>query len=183
MDKFTNLYAFLEFAKNNRKYPESTANNLKSALKIFEKVLTDDEQESIDLVEDRIEEIFINVINNNKNKSIASLNTYKARLQRVLDDYKKYGADPSKIQNWHANLHPSTALLIKKDKQDKISDKPLSDLSSPLHRGVDNVHKLELSLPSSKEKFVLLIPNTITKSDAQILKALIDSLTQKLDKN
>ena len=179
MDKFTNLYAFLEFAKNNRKYPESTANNLKSSLKIFEKALNEDELDSVELVSERIEEIFVSVINQNKDKSITSLNTYKARLQRVLDDYKKYGADPSKLQNWHTNSQLSTRVLNTKDKQDKISDKPLSDLSSPLHRGVDNVHKLELSLPSSKEKFVLLIPNTITKSDAQILKSLIESLIDK----
>src|SRR3989338_5876139 len=69
MEKFNNLYTFIDFAKGNRKYPENTANNLKSALKIFEKVLTEDELNSISLIEDRIEEIFINVINSNKKKN------------------------------------------------------------------------------------------------------------------
>ena len=119
MEKFNNIYTFIDFAKGNRKYPANTANNLKSALKIFEKVLTDDELNSISLLEDRIEEIFISVINSNKNKSIGSLNTYKARVLRVLKDYKKYGANPAKIQNWQTKIRNSTPLLINKDNTDK----------------------------------------------------------------
>ena len=66
MHKYSALYDFIDFAKGNRKYPENTANGLKSALKIFEKELNVDELNSIDLVEDNIEEIFINVVGKNK---------------------------------------------------------------------------------------------------------------------
>ena len=41
MEKFKNLYDFIDLAKVNHKYPGNTANNLKSALKIFEKELND----------------------------------------------------------------------------------------------------------------------------------------------
>ncbi|KKQ22135.1 MAG: hypothetical protein A3G45_01185 [Candidatus Staskawiczbacteria bacterium RIFCSPLOWO2_12_FULL_37_15] len=182
MEKFNNLYTFIDFAKGNRKYPENTANNLKSALKIFEKVLTEDELNSISLIEDRIEEIFINVINSNKNKSIGSLGTYKARLLRVINDYKKYGQNPSKIQDWMPRLRQgfggqrknSTALLNKKDKPDKT----LSELSYPTHTPVDNIHKIELSLESNN-KATLLIPKNIKNSEAETLKSIIDSLTKK----
>jgi len=152
MKKFIELYQFLEFAKNNRKYPESTANNLKSAIKIFEAVLNEDELASLDLVVERLDEIFFSVISRNKDKSITSLNTYKTRLQRVLEDYKKYGADPSQIQNWYI----STPRLITKDKPDKLSDKPLSDLSSPTHTPVNNVHKLEFIVQKNSRIEILL---------------------------
>lgn len=184
MQKFNNLYTFVEFAKNNRKYPQSTANNLKSALKIFEKVLTDDELASVDLIKDRIEEIFINIINNNKDKSIGSLNTYKARVLKVLNDYKKYGEDPTKIQSWIIKsrnslpdvrqVHQFTGVLNKKDKPDKN----LSELSDTTHNHVNNVHRIELALDSNS-KAVILIPRDITISEANTIKVIIDSLVKK----
>ena len=119
MEKFNYLYDFIDFAKANRKYPESTANNLKSALKIFEKELNPEELKSINMIEDSIEEIFRSVAIANKDKSIISLNTYKARLLKVINDYKRYGADPSKIQKWVIKTKKSTPLLIKQDKTDK----------------------------------------------------------------
>ncbi|OGZ78772.1 MAG: hypothetical protein A2528_01085 [Candidatus Staskawiczbacteria bacterium RIFOXYD2_FULL_37_9] len=183
MEKFNNLYTFVEFAKGNRKYPENTANNLKSALKIFEKILTDDELESVSLIENRIDEIFLNVVTNNKNKSIGSLNTYKARVLKVINDYKRYGQNPSKIQGWVPRLRQgsggqrknSTPLLNKKDKQDK----DLSELSSPTHNPVNNVHKIELALDSPDSMAILQIPKNITASEAEILKLIIDSLLKK----
>src|SRR5574343_1748645 len=94
-DNFSNLYDFIDVAKSNRKYPTNTANNLKSALKIFENELNQDELKSIRMIEDSVEEIFRSVVIANKQKSIVSLNTYKARLLKVITDYKKYGADPA----------------------------------------------------------------------------------------
>ena len=54
-----------------------------------------------------------------KDKSIISLNTYKARLLKVIKDYKKYGVDPGKMQSWVTKTKQYTPLLIKKDKTDK----------------------------------------------------------------
>jgi site-specific recombinase XerD len=89
-DKFINLYDFVDFARANRKYPDNTANNLKSTLKIFEKELNAEELKSIDMVKDSIEEIFRSLVIAHKDKSIVSLNTYKARLLKVIKYYKKY---------------------------------------------------------------------------------------------
>lgn len=166
------LYNFLNLAQNNRKYPVNTANNLKSALKIFEQVLTKEELNSLDLIEQRIEEIFLSVLNANKGKSIESLNTYKARLLKVIKDYKKYGQNPAKIQIWQPKLHKSTPLLNRSDKQDKT----LSILSALNHTPVESVHKIELSL-SSGSRAILSIPRNIKKIEAQILKSIIDSLS------
>lgn len=173
MDKFINLYDFVDFAKANRKYPDSTANNLKSALKIFEKELNVEELKSIDMVEDSIGEIFRSLVIANKNKSIVSLNAYKARLLKVIKDYKKYGAEPSKIENWVTKIKKSTPLLIKKDKIDKKN----IVLSNSINESVENLHKIELSLDCGKAQ--ILISKNITLKEAKMLKDIIDSLIIK----
>lgn len=183
MDKFSNLYNFIDLAKANRKYLESTANNLKSALKIFEKELTNEEINSITIIEERIEEIFKELVNSNKEKSILSLNTYKARLKKVIKDYKRYGTVPEKMKNWtpkekkslptdrHTRL--STPLLIRKDKKDK----DISFLSNSFHTPVEKCHRIEFILENGS-KANLLIPCDINKKDLNTIKALLDSLTK-----
>lgn len=173
MEKFTNLYDFIDFARVNRKYPENTANNLKSALKIFEKELNAEELKSIDMVEDSIGEIFRSLAIANKDKSIVSLNTYKARLLKVIKDYKKYGADPSKIQNWVSKTRIASGQKHPKDKPDKNK----INLSNRINSPVDNSHKIELSLSGGTAQ--VLIPKDINEKDAQIIKSVIDSLVVK----
>lgn len=169
-DKFNNLYDFVDFAKANRKYPDSTANNLKSALKIFEKELNAEELKSINMVEDSIGEIFRSLVLAHKDKSIVSLNTYKARLLKVIKDYKKYGAEPSKIQNWVAKTRNSTPLLIKKDKPDKNK----TALSNSINASVENCHKIDLSLDCGRVQ--ISIPRGVDAKEATIIKNIIDSI-------
>jgi site-specific recombinase XerD len=170
MDKFISLYDFIDFATANRKYPSNTANNLKSALKIFEKELNAEELKSIDMVEESIGEIFRSLVIANKDKSIVSLNTYKARLLKVIKDYKKYGANPEKMQSWQVKEKKSTPLLVKKDKPDKKH----IILSKPIHMPVENVHKIELSLGYGTAD--MMIPKDITQKEANLIKKIIDSL-------
>jgi len=173
MEKFTYLYDFIDFAKANRKYPESTANNLKSALKIFEKELNPEELKSINMVADSIEEIFRSVAIANKDKSIISLNTYKARLLKVITDYKRYGADPGKIQKWVIKEKKSTPLFTSKDKTDKNK----ITLSAPIPSPVDNVHKIELAI-GNNERAVISIPRSIQAKDIKLIKNILDSLAE-----
>jgi hypothetical protein len=170
MDNFISLYDFIDFAKANKKYPESTANNLKSALKIFEKELNAEELLSINMVEDSIGEIFRGLVIAHKDKSIVSLNTYKARLLKVIKDYKKYGVEPSKIQSWVAKTRISTPLLIKKDKTDKKN----INLSNHIYAPVDNFHKIDLSLDCGKAQ--ILVPRVISAKETKIIKDILDSL-------
>jgi hypothetical protein len=171
MDKFSDLYDFIDLARANRKYPENTANNLKSSLKIFEKELNPDELKSVSMIRDSIEEIFRSVVVANKHKSILSLNTYKARLLKVINDYKKYGADPAKIKNWQAKTRKSTPLLIDKDKKDKEK----INLSNSIYSPVENAHKIELCLESGCT--TIIIPKKITRHEVDIIKKIIESLT------
>lgn len=173
MNKFNDLYNFIDLAKNNRKYPANTANGLKSALKIFEKVLNVDELNSVDLIEDNIEEIFISAVGKNKDKSIESLNTYKARLLKVISDYQKYGIDPSKLQGWTIKTDkPIVHKFIKKDTIDKEQDKTQIALSDPTNTPV---HKIELCLRSDA-KAILSVPKNITAREVQMIKDIITSL-------
>ena len=174
MKKFSDLYEFIDFAKSNRKYPENTANGLKSALKIFEKELNIDELNSVDLVEDNIEEIFINVVSKNKNKGIGSLNTYKARLLKVINDYQKYGVNPSKIQGWTAKINKAPVhKTSKKDIADKEEDKNQTALSDHTNTPV---HKIELSLRDNI-KSIIHIPKDISPRETKMIKDILDSLT------
>jgi len=170
-EKFTSLYDFVDFARANRKYPDNTANNLKSAIKIFEKELNTEELKSIHMVEDSIGEIFRSLVIAHKDKSIVSLNTYKGRLLKVIKDYKRYGADPAKMQSWVVKQKNSTPLLIKKDKPDtkKII------LSKVIHEGVDNCHKISLCLACGYAE--ISIPKNISTQDAKTIKSIIDSLS------
>ncbi|MCX6720317.1 MAG: hypothetical protein NTW11_00740 [Candidatus Staskawiczbacteria bacterium] len=179
MHKYLDLYDFIDFAKGNRKYPENTANGLKSALKIFEKVLNLDELNSIDLVEDNIEEIFINVVGKNKDKNIGSLNTYKARVLKVIKDYQRYGANPSKIQGWSIPLRGMSRRdtkpnkFIRKDTPDKEQDKTQTALSDHINTPV---HKIELSLRDNMKSMVV-VPKDITAKEIKMFKDILDSLS------
>ena len=162
MDKFIDLYNFVDFAKANKKYANNTANNLKSALKIFEKELNAEELKSIDMIEDSIGEIFRSFVITNKKKSIVSLNTYKARLLKVIKDYKKYGVEPSKMQSW----------IVKTKKN--APDKKRINLSRPINTPVENFHKIDLSLSCGKAQ--ILIPKDISAKEIKMVKDILDSL-------
>jgi len=178
MNKFIDLYNFIDFAKSNRKYPSNTANGLKSALKIFEKELNIDELNSINLIEDNIDEIFINLVSKNKDKNIGSLTTYKARLLKIIHDYQRYGIDPAKMQNWTTKSHINIIHKShKKDTPDKVQDKPEIALSTTTDTPVDNMHKIELFLRPNK-KSLILIPRDITAEEAKTIKTILDSLSQ-----
>jgi hypothetical protein len=90
------------------------------------------------------------------------LNTYKTRLLKVIKDYKKYGAEPSKIQHW-----------IVKIKKDKLDRKKII-LSDTINTPVDNCQEITISLNSMGGK--ISIPKNITAKEAKIIKDIIDSL-------
>ena len=173
MNTFTDLNSFIDLAEKNRKYPENTAHGLRAALKVFSKELKPDEFNSIALIEERFDQIFLDVLETNKDKySIDSLNTYKMRFMKVLNDYKRYGADPSNIQNWVVkNRKPIQPSIQQKDTS--------SQTPSPLiNYPVESQHKIELALrPSAKA--MLLVPADLTQKEAETLKSIIDSLAKK----
>lgn len=178
MNTFKDLYEFINMAKTNRKYALSTANNLKSALKIFEKELTPNELTAIDIVEQNIEEIFVTVINKNKDKDLSSLSTYKARILKVITDYKRFGRNPSHMQNWvvhHRSPQHSTPTVKNQDKQDKNKITLSAHTPNPVE-STNNSHRIELSLHSGTA--TILVPNNIKPEEIKLVKNILDSFTR-----
>src|SRR5579863_6313232 len=132
MKKLNSLYEFIALAQKNRKYPANTAHGRRAALKLFETVLHPDELESLDLIEERMKEIYLSLISAHKDTfSIKSLNTYKGRFLKVIQDYKKYGTDPEALANWEVKTRK-----YKNNKKDSTKDINLSHASSTIHRYV-----------------------------------------------
>ena len=104
MKKFQQLFDFIDAAVKNRKYPESTAQGLKAALKIFQEQLNEDEANSLDKFKENLDQIYQSVVAKNPNFNFSSLATYKSRVNKVLGDYELYGIDPTKMVNWKPKL-------------------------------------------------------------------------------
>lgn len=185
MNTFSDLTAFVDLAEKNRKYPKNTAQGHRAALKVFGKELKQDEFNSLKIIEERLDEIFLEVLNSNKDKfSIDSINTYKMRFLKVISDYKRYGLNPSQMQNWQ--VKPRRVILSKpelKDVPDVFQDASDIKPSGVTHNSVSNVdnyvtgnvHRIELALRPN-QKAILHIPSDITKTEAETLKSIIDSL-------
>lgn len=114
MASFQSLSAFIDTAVRSRKYPEGTGAALKVALKLFENELTEEESGSLDVFQNNLDQIYRSVCQKNSNRfSMGSLATYKSRIIRVLQDYGKYGVDPTKMTNWN----PKVRAIRKKSNQ------------------------------------------------------------------
>lgn len=177
MANFQDIYDFIDRAVKNRNYPSNTALGLKAALRLFEEEINDEERASHDKFKTNIDKIYKNISIKNKNVTASSLSTYKSRVMKVLNDFEKYGIDPTKMANW------STKITVRPKKvTNKVSsqDTPLHDnllsVSAPSHS--NNVHRIELSLRPDT-KFVILVPMDIKKSECDILKGMLDSLCIK----
>ncbi|MDO8530058.1 MAG: hypothetical protein Q7S10_01445 [bacterium] len=171
MDEFNKLYEFVNLAEKNRKYPANTAHGKRAALKLFDTVVTMDERDSLELIEERMGEIYLNLISKHKDSfSIKSLNTYKGRLLKVIQDYKRYGKKPEAIAQWEAKHRKYTVRNIK----DEPKDTSLHNLSFTLHKGV---HKFQIALESG-QVCDIEVPPEITAKDATRIKNIIEGLVK-----
>jgi len=169
-EELQKLYEFIDLAEKNRKYPANTAHGRRAALNLFDTVLTQDEKESLTLIQERMKEIYLSLISKHKDVfSMASLNTYKGRFLKVIEDYKRYGVNPDNMVHWEAKPRGYTVKSIK----DGPKDTHIHNLSFPIHKGV---HKLQVALEGGG-MCTLEIPTHLTVKDAAKLKRLIDSLT------
>jgi len=172
MDYISELQDFINTAEKNRKYPANTAHGRRAALKLFDTVLHPDERESLDLIEERMDEIFLSLIAKHKDAfSIQSLTTYKGRFLKAIQDYKRYGANPEKITHWDAKLRP----YVQKNKDSK-KDTSFHSLSSATHMGV---HKLEIATENGSAMRAE-IPNDITSRDITRIKNILDGLGKEV---
>lgn len=168
MNEFNKLYEFVNLAEKNRKYLKNTAHGKRAALKLFETALNPDELESLDLIQQRIEEIYLTLIARHKDTySIQSLNTYKGRFLKAIEDYKRYGTNPDNIIQW--DVKPRKYTTKEKDIE-KDTNKDI--ISLPVHRGV---HKLQISLENG-QNCIIEIPPKISEKDASCIQKIISAL-------
>jgi len=174
MNILDKLYEFIHLAEKNRKYPQNTAHGKRAALKLFETVLHADEVESLELIEERMKEIYLSLISKHKDTfSIQSLNTYKGRLLKLIQDYKKYGADPQALARWEVKLRKYKNKTTTQDATEDVKkDSELSSLSYPIHKGV---YKIQISLEGGLNCTIEL-PAKLTKQDISIITKIVGSL-------
>lgn len=179
MKTIKDLYEFIEVATRNRKYPTSTAQGLRAAVKLFDSELNDDERDSLDKIKANLDQIYQGVFAKNKNFTAASLATYRSRLLKVINDYEKYGTDPTKMANWNPKV------IVRRPKKVKSTqDKTVGRAESPQNSAGDtaptpgNMHRLELALRPGV-KFIVIIPQDIKETEAATLNALLTSLVKK----
>ncbi len=172
MNTLKDIQEFINLAQKNRKYPANTAHGKRAALKLFETVLHPDELESLELIEDRMKEIYLSLISRHQHTfSIKSLNTYKGRFLKTIQDYKRYGKDPDAFSRWEVKNRKQKD---KDTKEDTKKDTSLSNISSSIH---SPVHKIQITLESGKT-FSMEIPQNISKGDSTIIQKIISSFTE-----
>ncbi len=170
MNEINKLYEFIKLAQKNRKYPANTAHGRRAALKLFETVLHEDELESLELIEERMKEIYLSLISKHKDTfSIKSLNTYKGRFLKIIQDYKKYGINPQAFAHWEVKPRK-----YKNPAQDSSKDSIISNVSSPTHR---HVYKIKITLMGGQDCTIEL-PAKPTKEDTSIISKIINSLAE-----
>src|SRR3989344_5568097 len=166
MTKFTDLNAFIDSAVKSRKYPTNTAFGLKAALKVFEGELNEEEAKSIDKVRSNINQISQSVYQKQQsNLSASSLAVYKSRVLKVINDYEKYGTDPSKMANW------SVKVISRERKKKTSADQPdnySSTGDSSLQRLIampegNGYNQVNVSL--NGRKFICVVPADMTEAE------------------
>ncbi len=181
---FSALYDFINSAVKSRKYPESTAQTLRAALKLYESELNEEEKQSIGTFKQNIEQIAQGVFTKNKLKfSATSLATYKYRVQKVLNDYESYGTDPAKMASWTPKVRQSSRKSTKSTKdapRNKDGDTEGTDTQTDL-KVPSGMHKIELALRSESPPFILVLPRDIQQYEVTTITSILSSLTQHGD--
>jgi site-specific recombinase XerD len=180
MKDITKLYEFIDVALKNRKYSVNTAQGIRTALKLFEEVLTDDEKASIDKFSENLNNIFLDVTEKNKTRfSAGSYATYKARVQKVLNEYSAYGTDTTKLNAWNprrrTTISKSTKSPQKKASPETSNSENEDTTPVPVS---NNSHRINLSLRENAE-FSLVVPRDITIEECAVIKSILDSLVKK----
>lgn len=173
MQEFKVLYEFIDRAVKSRNYPENTANGLKSALRLFEEELEEEEKGSLEKVKSNINQIYRDVYNKHGDRfSSASLETYKSRILKVLGDYEKYGKDPVKMSSWPRRV------VVRNKRDQQLKNHP-NELATPAEKilpgSTPDTHKIDLALrPDAKA--IIIVPRDMSKEECARIKGLLDSL-------
>lgn len=116
------LIEFIDKAVRNYKYGKPTGAALKSAVRVFSEVLQDDEKNSLELFEKRVDDIVNRIdIKFPKKYSAESLMVYKSRVLRAINDYRAYGRDAQAMAGWSPKQKRPTTSAAKKTGHSKTT--------------------------------------------------------------
>ncbi len=179
------LKDFITVAQKSRKYNPNSAAGLRTALRLFEKELNEEEKNSLQLFQENLEQIYQQVLNKNLSSYTAeSLDVYKKRIARLLRDYGEYGIDPTKMAAWNPKVR-----RMKREKKAVVQDdwnKELVKEEQKQQGGVvvpkTPMTKFELQL---REGVVAMIytPHDLSIEEAKKIRGYIDYLMVTIDPN
>jgi len=164
------LEDFINAAEKSRKYPRNTAAAKRSALRLFDAELNDDEVQSLDSFEKNFDQIYQELVNKNKaDMSASSLVTYKRRVSGLIKDYKKYGLDPTKMASWNRPVRKVSRKTSNFKKNEQVAQQGIE-----LSKNV-NMSRFELPLRTGV-KAIILIPSDVTKEEVGKIRKYVDFL-------
>ena len=173
------LSDFINRAVKSRKYPESTAQGYRAALKLFEAEANDEESDSLETFKKNLDQIYHSVSSKNgRDYTANSLAAYKSRILKIIGDYEKYGIDPTKMAGWSPKIIIRGPRKPAQPSGSSSEDANAEDGNTQVVSG--GMHKIELALRDDK-KFIVIVPRDITSQEAVTLKAVLDSLVIKSD--
>ena len=175
LKKITDLFEFIDRAVKSRKYPESTAQGLRAALKAFDSVLNEEERQSLELFKKNIDPIYQSVFNKyGKEFSSGTLAVYKSRVLKVVNDYEKYGTDPAKMANWMPKIIKRGPRKKSLESNEEIADNEIEPSTVSPDSG--KLNKIELMLRDDETRSIIMVPRDLKSSECKRIKMLLDSL-------
>jgi len=173
------LTEFIAAAEKSRKYAANTASAMRSTLRIFGSELTDEEKESLDTFKGHLDQIFRSVCNKNKSKmSDISLETYRRRMRVLLNDYEKYGTDPSKMISWRRESRVRSGGKSQKiDRQATVEREVAEASGKGFLEQSSKVIRFEISLrPDAKA--IILTPTDMTAGEVEKIAGYVSYLAK-----
>lgn len=197
MDTISALVDFIEKARGERKYAESTARGYTAAVKLFAAYVSDQERQDFDVLLQNIENIAADIYAKqaDENITVTTLVVYKRRMRKLVQDYREYGSSPDKLAAWNprrpakglgggrrsAGGADSAAVQLAGEDSAQVLLQPSRVSTSnqagvvALDGGEDRVimNRSEISLRSNL-RIALELPADMTAQEADKIKQLID---------
>jgi hypothetical protein len=160
---------------------------MRAALKMFTDAMNEEEKESLEIMGQRLEQIYNEIFRQKGNKvKSGSLQTYYRRVKRVLNDNKHYGNDPVKYASWtpQRRSHAPKPAGAKAGKKTHAGSQAASHVNTPAPAAAAAVganDRFEITFDNG-QRALLILPARRSASDVQKLKKLIDFLDATTDK-
>ena len=202
MDTIAALMEFIERARSERKYADSTARGLNASVKLFAGYLNDAERGSFEVLLTNIDNIANDIYAKQAgdNITVTTLVVYKRRMRKLIADYHEFGVSPEKMAAWNPR-RPVAGLRGKRplaaptpgsppagNGRPAVILKPASVQSSGVAGVVALAQSDETGEPAEQPivmnrseislrqnlRIALELPADMTEDEAQKLKQLID---------